>query len=200
MLFRHKGLSPVVEAGAWVAPDATLCGDVTVATGARVLHGARLVAEGGRIRIGLNCIVFENAVIRSTARFDCRIGDHCLIGPHAHVVGATLDEQVFVATGGSVLHGARIGKGAEVRVGAIVHLRTVLGEGDTVPIGWVAVGDPAAILPPDRHDEIWALQKPLDFPGAVYGQDRSTPNLMIAITRGLSDALGSHEADEPLDG
>jgi hypothetical protein len=40
-----------------------------------------------------------------------------------------------------------------------------------VPIGWVAAGD--KILPPDRHDEIWAVQKELDFPGTVYGLPRS---------------------------
>jgi len=42
-----------------------------------------------------------------------------------------------------------------------------------VPIGWVAVGDPAHILPPDQHDAIWAIQKPLDFPATAYGLSRS---------------------------
>jgi len=41
-----------------------------------------------------------------------------------------------------------------------------------VPIGWVAVGDPAQILPPDRHREIWAIQEAFDFPGTVYGLPR----------------------------
>jgi gamma-carbonic anhydrase len=37
------------------------------------------------------------------------------------------------------------------------------------------VGDPAVILPPDRHDQIWAIQESLDFPGTVYGVGRDTP-------------------------
>jgi hypothetical protein len=41
-----------------------------------------------------------------------------------------------------------------------------------VPIHWVAVGDPAQLFSPDRHDEIWAVQKELDFPGTVYGLPR----------------------------
>jgi hypothetical protein len=49
--------------------------------------------------------------------------------------------------------------------------------------------------PPDRHDEIWAAQAPLDFPQWVYGFDRSTPDLMIQITRRLSSLLGAHAAD-----
>ncbi|MER9445884.1 hypothetical protein NKI79_32200 [Mesorhizobium sp. M0340] len=64
-----------------------------------------------------------------------------------------------------------------------------------MPIGWVAVGDPARILPPDRHDEIWAAQEPLNFPEWVYGYDRATPDLMRHVTRRLSKSLGSHLGD-----
>ena len=45
-------------------------------------------------------------------------------------------------------------------------------EPSIVPIGWVAVGDPARILPPGAHDEIWPVQEGLDFPGTVYGLPR----------------------------
>lgn len=82
------------------------------------------------------------------------VGDHCLIGPNAHVKGALLEDQVFVATGAAMFHAAKIGSGAEIRIHATVHIRTRLEPGATVPIGWVAVGDAARILLPDRHDEI----------------------------------------------
>lgn len=201
MLVSHNGIAPTVDPTAWVAPDATLCGDVEIGPGSRVLPGARIVAEGGgRIRIGATCIVMENAVVRATARHDCRIADHCLIGPGAHVVGAEIETQVFVATGAAVFHGAHLESGCEVRIHGIVHLRTRLPAGATVPIGWIAVGDPAEILPPDRHDEIWARQRPLDFPGFVYGVDRTAPETMIAITEGLSRSLAAHAGDEVLPG
>jgi hypothetical protein len=64
---RARALSPnhSLAASAWVAPDATVCGDVIIESGARVLYGARLIGEsGGRISIGANCIIMENAVIR----------------------------------------------------------------------------------------------------------------------------------------
>ena len=82
-----------------------------------------------------------------------------------------------------------------MRIGAIVHLRTVLAEGAVVPIGWVAVGDPAQLLSPDRHEEIWALQKDLDFPGFVFGLDRATPDLMIQLTERYGAALARHADD-----
>ncbi|HUZ64775.1 MAG TPA: gamma carbonic anhydrase family protein [Acetobacteraceae bacterium] len=196
MLVTHAGKTPRIDPTAWVAPDATVCGDVAVGPGARILHGARIIGEGGgAIRIGRDCIVMENAVVRAGPRHGCTIGDHCLIGPNAHVTSATLEDQVFIATGAAVFHGAHLGRGAEVRVHATVHLRTHLPPGATVPIGWVAVGDPAHILPPHRHDEIWKVQAPLDFPQFVYGFDRATPDLMVAVTRRLSDTLGAHAGD-----
>jgi hypothetical protein len=63
-----------------------------------------------------------------------------------------------------------------------------------VPIGWIAVGNPAQILPPGEHDRIWAIQQPLNFPLTVYGFERSEAD-MVKITRRLSDALGSHQSD-----
>ena len=62
-----------------------------------------------------------------------------------------------------------------MRIGAVVHVNTVLPPGTTVPIGWVAVGDPVQVLPPDQHERIWKVQESLDFPATVYGLPRDTP-------------------------
>jgi carbonic anhydrase/acetyltransferase-like protein (isoleucine patch superfamily) len=158
------------------------------------MHGASLVAEGGRIEIGTCCIVMENAVVRSTGRHSTRIGAHCLVGPNTHLVGCTVDDEVFMATGAAVFHGARLGKGSEVRINGVVHLMSVLPPGETVPIGWVAVGDPIKILPPDQHDQIWAIQRPLNFPLVAYGFERPDAD-MVRITKSLSHLLGSHRDD-----
>jgi carbonic anhydrase/acetyltransferase-like protein (isoleucine patch superfamily) len=200
MIIQHAGKHPEIDATALIAPDATVCGNVQIGPGARILYGARIIGEnGGAIKIGRDCIVMENAVLRATARHSCNIGDNCVIGPHAHVVGATLEREVFIATAAAIFHGAVLGHGAEVRPHATVHLRTKLPPGSTVPIGWVAVGDPAQILSPDRHDEIWAVQKPLNFPEWVYGYARETPDLMRNITHSLSEALGAHVADSVIE-
>ena len=200
MLFEHAGHRPQIDSTAWIAPDATICGNVYVGPGSRVLYGARIVGEsGGLIQIGRECIVMENAVIRATAKHACTIGDHCLVGPNAHVVGASLEREVFVATSAAIFHGANLGRGAEVRPHATVHLRTVIPPEVFVPIGWIAVGDPAQILPPDRHDEIWAVQKPLNFPEWVYGFSRETPDLMRHITEALSERLRAHADDRLID-
>ena len=197
MILSHLGKSPHIDPTAYVAPNAMVCGDVRIGAGCRILFGAQVIAEGGSIEIGKECIVMENAVLRAGQRHPLKIGNNCLIGPVSHVVGCRIEDEVFIATGAAIFHGAELGKGSEIRVNGVVHLKTRLSAGSTVPIGWVAVGDPAEILPPDRHERIWAIQKPLNFPLAVYGIDRDEAD-MVKITRRLSAALGSHREDGPL--
>lgn len=195
MLIKHNGVLPSIDPSAWVAPNAVVCGNVTVGPGCRIMFGAQVIAEGGAISIGRECIVMENAVLRSTGRHPLVIGNNCLVGPNAHVVGCTVEDEVFIATGAAVFHSARLGRGSEVRINAVVHLKTHVAPGETVPIGWVAVGSPAQILPPGEHERIWAVQEPMNFPLTVYGFERSEAT-MEKITRRLSEALGSHAFDE----
>ena len=73
----------------------------------------------------------------------------------------------------------------------------VLAPEATVPIGWVAVGDPARLFPPGDHDGIWAVQEGLDFPGYVFGVPRSG-NIMPEVSRRYGRALGRHRDDRLL--
>jgi carbonic anhydrase/acetyltransferase-like protein (isoleucine patch superfamily) len=175
VLIEHRGAVPEVDPTAYVAPTAVICGAVRIGPGARVLFGAVLTAEDGQVSVGARSIVMENAVVRGRSRHPVVIGDDVLVGPHAHVNGARVEDGCFLATGTSLFPGCVAGAGSEVRVNAVVQVNTVLSPGSTVPIGWVAVGDPARIFPPDAHDRIWNIQKRLDFPGTVYGVSRDTP-------------------------
>jgi carbonic anhydrase/acetyltransferase-like protein (isoleucine patch superfamily) len=171
MIIEHRGAAPQVDPSAYVAPNAVLCGDVRVGPDARVLFGAVVTAEDGRVEIGARCVVMEHALVRARAAHPVILGDDVLVGPHAHVNGAVIGEGSFLATGTSLFPGVELGRGVEVRINGVVHVNTKLADGTVVPIGWVAVGD--KVLPPDQHDEIWAVQEGLDFPGTVYGLDRS---------------------------
>jgi carbonic anhydrase/acetyltransferase-like protein (isoleucine patch superfamily) len=173
MIIEHRGASPQVDPSAYVAPNAVLSGDVRVGPDARVLFGAVVTAEDGHVEIGARCVVMENALIRARAAHPVVLGEDVLVGPHAHVNGAVIGEGSFLATGAALFPGVRLGRGVEVRINGVVHVNTELDDGAVVPIGWVAVGD--KILPPDAHDEIWAVQEGLDFPGTVYGLSRDAP-------------------------
>jgi carbonic anhydrase/acetyltransferase-like protein (isoleucine patch superfamily) len=175
MLLEHRGRAPVVDPTAYVAPTAVLCGDVRVGPDARILFGAVLTAEDGSIEVGARCVVMENALLRGRRAHPLRLGDDVLVGPHAHLNGTVVGDGCFLATGSSLFPGSRLGRDVEVRINGVVHVNTVLADEAMVPIGWVAVGDPASILPPGSHDEIWAIQEGLDFPGTTYGLPRDAP-------------------------
>ena len=199
MRFEHLGAQPRIHPDAVVAATAVISGDVEIGADCQILHGAVITAEGGAITLGENVIVMENALIRATATNPVHIADHVLVGPMASVSGAVVEEEVFLATGTRVFNGARIGTRSEVRINAVVHLRTTLPADSIVPIGWVAVGDPVQVLPPDRHEEIWAAQRELDFPGYVFGLDRETPDLMVQLTERYGRSLARHADDRRID-
>lgn len=199
MQFEHLGASPRIHPEAVVSPTAVISGDVTIGPGCQVLHGAVITAEGGAITLGENVIVMENALIRATAVNPVHIGDHVLVGPMASISGATIADEVFLATGTRIFNGAKIGTRSEVRINGVVHLRTVLAPETVVPIGWVAVGDPAQLLSPDRHEEIWGAQRELDFPGYVFGLDHDTPDLMVQLTERYGRGLARHAFDRQVE-
>ena len=198
MLIEHRGRRPVVPDSAYVAPTAVLCGAVTLGERARVLHGAVLTAENGEVRVGSDVVVMENALVRGRAGHPAFIGDAVLVGPHAHVNGATIEDEVFVATGASVFPGAVAGAGCELRINSVLHVNSVLPPGTVVPIGWIAAGTPTArLFAPGEHDELWAVQQELDFPGTLYGVPRGTA--MRDIMARQVDYYGAHHQDLTLD-
>jgi len=187
MIIEHRGHQPRIHETAFIAANATICGQVSIGRDTRVMYGAQIIAESSPITIGDNCIILENAVIRGTQNLPVRIGSHCLVGPHAHLAGCTIEDEVFVATGASVFHGAILKKGCELRINSVVHLKTVFPEKQILPIGWVAVGNPARIFPPTEHEQIWAIQKELDFPALVY--DISAADDLSRLNRELSERM-----------
>lgn len=197
MILEHDGKRPDIDPSARIAPNAVICGDVRIGPNSSVGFGAVLTAESGPIEVGSNCVIMDTAVLRGVRHGVLTLGDNVLVGPRAYLSGCCIGHDVFIATGASVFNGAVVGQGAEVRINGVVHIRTVLAEGATVPIGWVAVGDPAQILPPGDHDAIWAVQKDLDFPKVVFGADRPAPgqSMMPDVMPRYAARLAVHRDD-----
>jgi carbonic anhydrase/acetyltransferase-like protein (isoleucine patch superfamily) len=197
MILTHRGERPVVSASAYVAPSAVLCGAVTLGERVRVLHGAVLTAEDGEIWIGDEVVIMENALVRGRARHPILIGSSVLIGPHAHLNGTTVEDEVFIATGASLFPGSVAGRGSELRINSVLHVNSRLTAETIIPIGWIAAGDPAQLFPPDQHEELWQVQTELDFPGTVYGVPRDTP--MRTIMARQVEFYGAHRDDQTID-
>ncbi len=200
MILEHLGKRPRIGRNVQIAPNAVICGDVEIGDGTAILFGAVITAEGGPIRIGRECVIMENAVLRATAHHPLDLGDHVMVGPHAYASGCSVADNVFLAAGSRVFNGARLGERVVVRINAVVHIRTSIDAGATVPIGWVAIGDPARILPPDRDDEITPRLRELSFAKYVFGVDRPADggSIMPAAMPRYARALARHRDDRVL--
>ena len=201
MIVEHEGQTPRIHPTAYVAPNAVVSGDVEIGAESRILFGAVITDDGGPVRIGNRVTVMENALVRGRARFPTMIGDFSLIGPHCHLNGTRIGAKVFIATQASLFPGSVVGDRAVVRIGGIVHVNTHLAPDTLVPIGWVALGHPVEILPPDRDEEIAQHLARLRFRETVYGIDPefdadSEGSPMPAIAERNALLYGKHTRDK----
>jgi carbonic anhydrase/acetyltransferase-like protein (isoleucine patch superfamily) len=191
-----------VHPDAYVAPTAVLSGEVRVGPGTCVLHGAVLTAEGGPVRVGAGCVIMEHAVLRGTRPHPLSVGDHVLAGPHSYLSGCEIGDEVFVATGAMVFNGARVGRASSVALGGVVHIGCVVPPETRIPIGWVAVGDPARLYPPGEAGQVRAgVEEAGGFLPAVFGADPAADRgqqMRTAMQR-YARALARHRDDEIVD-
>src|SRR5688572_9522037 len=198
MILTHRGERPLIPRSAYVAPSAVLCGAVTLGERARVLHGAVLTAEDGEIWIGDDVVIMEKALVRGRSRHPVSVGNAVLIGPHVHLNGATVEDEVFIATGASLFPGSVAARGSELRINSVLHVNSRLMPATTLPIGWIAAGDPARLSSADQHEELWRVQAELDFVGSVYGLPRDTP--LRTIMAKQVEFYGAHRDDQVING
>ncbi len=140
-IFRLGEHEPTISADAYVHPQATVIGDVTLGPDASVWPGAVLRGDYGTITIGARTSVQDGTVIHAGPGFPTTVGSGCVIGHLAHLEGCTLEDDCLVGSGSIVLHHAVVRTGATVGANALVPNRM------EVPPGDLAVGVPAAIRP-----------------------------------------------------
>jgi carbonic anhydrase/acetyltransferase-like protein (isoleucine patch superfamily) len=171
MIYSSGTKRPKIHSSAYVAPSATISGDVTIGAECAVLHGAVITAEGAPVTIGTHTVVMENAVLKasggSALRYPLSIGDRCIVGPHAYVVGATIGNGCFLAGGSKVFNGATLEDG--IALGAIVHVKARVKAGGSVPMLHIAYGNPATIAAPEKAPEIHAR---IDFFADVFNLEK----------------------------
>lgn len=138
-------LVPTIHERAFVHPDATIIGDVTIGAESSIWPGAVLRADGGQIRIGERTSVQDNAVLHTTPQWPTIVGDGCVLGHLVHLEGCTIDDDVLIGNAAMVLHRS------VVHSGAIVAANSVVLTDIDVPSGALAAGSPA-VVKLDRAD------------------------------------------------
>jgi carbonic anhydrase/acetyltransferase-like protein (isoleucine patch superfamily) len=134
-------LTPTIDPTAFIHPEATVIGDVTIGPQSSVWPGAVLRGDRGRIVVGAQTSIQDGAIVHCNAQFDTIIGARCVIGHLAHLEGCTVADDCLIGAGAVVLSGAVVGPVALVGAAALVP------PGKVVPRGARALGVPANIQP-----------------------------------------------------
>jgi hypothetical protein len=115
-----RGRSPQVDPEAWVAPNATLIGQVRLAARASVWYSATLRAEAEPIDIGAGSNIQDGVTVHVDPGFPVRVGAGVTVGHNAVLHGCTIEDGVLIGMGANVLNGAVVGAGSLVAAGAVV--------------------------------------------------------------------------------
>ncbi|GMU79533.1 MAG: gamma carbonic anhydrase family protein [Acidimicrobiia bacterium] len=134
-------VEPDIHPDAYVHPEATVIGNVSVGPESTIWPQAVLRGDYGSIAVGARTSIQDGAVVHCTAEHSTRIGDDCVIGHLAHLEGCVVEDGALVGTGSIVLHRAIVRTSALVGAGAVVP------NGFEVPSGAMALGVPARLRP-----------------------------------------------------
>ncbi|HSK38919.1 MAG TPA: gamma carbonic anhydrase family protein [Arenibaculum sp.] len=154
MIYEFDGKTPRLAATSWVAPNATIVGDVVLEEEVSVWWGAVLRAEAERIHIGPGSNVQDNAVLHVDPGFPLTVGTGVTIGHKAMLHGCTIGDDTLIGIGATVLNGARIGRDCLVGAHALVA------EGKKIPDRSVVMGVPAIFVRELSDKDLERLRSP----------------------------------------
>ena len=136
-----KGVSPILGEDNWVAPNATIVGDVQTGKQCTIWFNAVVRGDVNSIRIGDYSNIQDGAVVHCTyQKTVTSIGNYVSIAHNAIVHGCTIEDNVLIGMGAIVMDNAYIEEGSIVAAGAVVT------QGTRVPAGTIYAGNPANYL------------------------------------------------------
>jgi carbonic anhydrase/acetyltransferase-like protein (isoleucine patch superfamily) len=132
--------APSVHPEAWIAPNAVVVGRVTLGRAANVWYGAVLRADDDEILVGDECNIQDLCCLHVDAGEPVLLEDRVSLGHHATVHGARVGAGALIGIGAIVLGRAQVGAGALVAAGSVVR------PGATVPAGVLCAGVPGRVI------------------------------------------------------
>ncbi|WP_306145352.1 gamma carbonic anhydrase family protein [Roseibium sp. MMSF_3412] len=152
-IFTLDGRSPELPRSGdfWIAPNATLIGDIRLSDEASVWFGAILRGDNEPVMVGARSNVQDGCVFHTDMGYPLTIGADCTIGHNAILHGCTIKDNSLIGMGATVLNGAIIGSNC------IVGANALIGEGKEIPDNSLVVGVPGKVvreLPPEAAENI----------------------------------------------
>lgn len=148
-IYEHKGVRPTIGRGVFVAPNATVIGDVHLGDESSVWFGATLRGDVFPIRIGARTNVQDGSVVHVTGgKAATTVGDDVTLGHMVLLHGCTIGARCLVGMGSIVLDGAVLGEDSVLAAGSL------LTPGAKIPPRSLAMGRPAKVLRPIRDADV----------------------------------------------
>ena len=154
LVLPYGDVSPTIAAGVFIAPTASVIGDVEIGEGAGIWFSSVIRGDTNLIRIGAETNIQDGTIIHvDSGPFSAHIGSRVIVGHGAVLHGCTVEDDCLVGMGSRVLNGAVVERGAVVAAGALVA------PGKRVKSGEMWAGSPARMMRHVRAEEIDAMTK-----------------------------------------
>lgn len=152
-LFRLGEKSPQLGRNAWIAPNATLIGDIHLAANASIWWNATLRGDNDPIHIGENSNIQDGSVLHTDEGVPMHIGANVTVGHLVMLHGCTIGDGSLIGIGSVILNRAKIGKSC------IVGANTLIPEGKVFPDRVLIVGSPGKVVRELSDEEVGKLLK-----------------------------------------
>jgi carbonic anhydrase/acetyltransferase-like protein (isoleucine patch superfamily) len=152
-IYELDGLTPRLDASAWVADNAQVMGDVSLAADTSIWFGVTVRGDSERITIGRGTNVQDGSVLHADAGVPLVIGEDVTIGHMVMLHGCTIGDESLIGIGAVVLNGAKIGRNCLVGAGSLVT------EGKEFPDGSMIIGSPAKAVRQLSPEQIEGLRQ-----------------------------------------
>jgi carbonic anhydrase/acetyltransferase-like protein (isoleucine patch superfamily) len=139
MIIAYEGKTPQIGRNVFIAPNATIIGDVIIKDNASIWYGTVIRGDMEPITIGPNSNIQDNCTVHTDYGHPTDIGANVSIGHNAVVHGCTLEENCLVAISAVVLSGAYMEKGSILAAGSVLR------EKERLPAYGLAAGVPAVV-------------------------------------------------------
>jgi carbonic anhydrase/acetyltransferase-like protein (isoleucine patch superfamily) len=151
-LYELDGIAPQLAPGAWVADNATVIGNVSLAENASVWFGAVLRGDTEPITLGRGSNIQDGSVVHTDYGLPCTVGENVTVGHQVTLHGCTIGDGALIGIGATILNGAVIGANCLVGAGALVT------ENARFPEGMLILGAPAKAVKPLTPEQIERLR------------------------------------------
>jgi len=155
MILQYNGLKPKIGKNVFIAPTATIIGNVEIADGASIWYGTVIRGDTSYIKVGRNSNIQDNCTVHTEADAPVIIGAHVTIGHNAVIHGCTIADRVLIGIGAIILNGAAIQTGAIVAAGSLIK------QGQRVEPNCLVVGSPAAVKKKLTERDAELISKPI---------------------------------------